>query len=68
MITMFAQIYVPICEWCAQFENGSWEWWLRGCWKYDCDPIGGLVAMGVAMAAAAGVQLWAASRQPKAGA
>lgn len=28
-------IYLPISEWCAAAGEGSWSWWLKGCWKLD---------------------------------
>lgn len=63
---MFAQIIFPVCQYCASYGEGSWEWWIKGCWKWTCDPIGGTVLMGLTVAGYVGVQLWASHKQPKA--
>jgi hypothetical protein len=63
---MFAQVVLPVCQWCAELKENSWEWWLRGCWQFDCTPQeGGLILMGVTIAGYVGAQLWAASKTPK---
>lgn len=61
MITFYAAIWII----CRGIEDGSWEWWLKGCWVFPKDVIGE-VAVGALIAAAVGLQLWSASRQPKA--
>ena len=65
MIVLFAQVYLPIKEWCDQIEDGSWLWWARGCWIFDNETAATL-AVGMTVAAVVGVQLWNASRTPKA--
>ncbi len=45
---------------CMALEEGSWEWWLRGCFIYDTSPSGAAtLVVGVVMAAYVGIQLWA---------
>jgi hypothetical protein len=67
---MFAQIYFDICGRCRELGEGSWSWWFAGCWQFTCSPQdGGVVALAaanLAVAGYAGVQLWAATKQPKA--
>jgi hypothetical protein len=47
---------------CQGIEKGTWEWWLKGCWIFESSPFAAPVALGVTMAAVAGVQLWARGR------
>lgn len=65
---MFAQIYLPVCDRCRELGEGTWSWWIAGCWTFTCDYTSGaaIVSAGVTIAAVVGVQLWAARKGGKA--
>lgn len=65
MISLFSQVvYLP----CKGVEPGTWEWILKWCWLADGAVTQDVasVAVGLTIAAVVGVQLWNASKQPKA--
>lgn len=49
---------------CKALVEGSWEWWLAGCWMFD-NTAAAQVAVGVVPAMLVGALLYMASRQPR---
>lgn len=63
MRLMLADLVLIIPNHCKALEEGSWEWWLRGCWLLT--PTAAQVTATVLPALFVGALLVMASRQPR---